>query len=77
MFEKVIARYVFIDKVTEFQSRIKCSVSTTSGEFQIEVTEAKGFKLFPVQRYSFANRDEANAKFVELKKRHAYKKAEN
>lgn len=74
MFEKVIARYVFIDKVNEFQSRIKCSISTISGEFQIEVTTAKGFKLYPVKYFSFKTREEANAKFLELKKMYKYEK---
>lgn len=74
MFEKVIARYVYVDTNAEFQSRIKCSISTVSGEFQIEVTEAKGFKLFPVKRYAFTTREEANAKFVELSKKHKYAK---
>ncbi len=74
MFEKIIARYVFVDAKTEFQSRIKCSISTVSGEFIIEVTEAKGFKLFPTERYAFKTREEANAKFIELSKRHRYVK---
>ena len=74
MFEKIIARYVYVDANTEFQSRIKCSISTVSGDFMIEVTEAKGFKLFPVERYAFKNREDANAKFVEIKKRHNYTK---
>lgn len=75
MFEKIIARYVYIDTKTEFQSRIKCSVSTVSGEFMIEVTEAKGFKLFPVKHYAFNTREEANAKFVELSKKYKYVKS--
>lgn len=74
MFEKIIARYVYIDAKTEFQSRIKCSISTVSGEYLIEVTEAKGFKLFPVKYYAFKTREEANAKFVELSKRYKYTK---
>lgn len=74
MFEKIIARYTYIDAKTEFQSRIKCSISTVSGEFMIEVTEAKGFKLFPVELYAFKTREEANAKFVELSKKYKYVK---
>ena len=74
MFEKIIARYVYIDAKTEFQSRIKCSISTVSGEFMIEVTEAKGFKLSTVDRYAFKTREEANAKFVELSKKYKYVK---
>lgn len=74
MFEKIVARYVYINTKTEFQSRIKCSISTVSGEFMIEVTEAKGFKLFPVKYYAFNAREEANAKFLELKKAYKYEK---
>ncbi len=74
MFENVVARYVYIDAKNEFQSRIKCSISTTTGAFMIEVTEAKGFKLFPVERYEFKTREAANAKFVELRKKHKYVK---
>ena len=70
MFKKVIACYGYIDKKNEFQYRIECSISTVSGEFQIEVTEARGFKLSPVQHYSFKTREEANAKFIELKKKY-------
>lgn len=74
MFEKVVACYAYIDYKNEFQSRIKCAISTVSGEFTIEVTEMKGFKFSPIERYAFKSREEANAKFIELSKKYKYVK---
>lgn len=74
MFMKLVARYVYKNEKEELVVTIGCSILTTSGEYVIEVSTVKGMKLMPVERYTFKDRDEANKKFLEIKKRHCFTK---
>lgn len=74
MFQKLVARYQYIDKEKELVVSIGCSVLTTSGDYVIEVATAKDMKLLPLERYTFSDRNEANAKFSEIKKRYNFKR---
>lgn len=69
---KKVASYVFIDKEKEFQSRIACSISTVDGSFTVEVIETKGFKFIQDDTHFFLTREEANAKFIEIKRSKGY-----
>lgn len=74
MFMKLVARYVYKNEKEEMVVSIDCSILTTSGEYVIEVSTVKGMKLMPVERYTFKDRDEANKKFIEIKKRYCFTK---
>ena len=74
MFQKLVARYQYIDMEKELVVGIGCSVLTTSGDYVIEVATVKGMKLLPSERYTFSDRNEANAKFLEIKKRYNFKR---
>ena len=74
MFMKLVARYVYKNKKEELIVTIGCSILTTSGEYVIEVSTVKGMKLMPVERYMFKDRDKANKKFLEIKKRYCFTK---
>lgn len=72
MFMKLVARYVHKNKEQELVVSVGCSILTTSGEFVIEVATVRGMKLYPLERYTFTDRNEANNKFKEIRKRHKF-----
>lgn len=73
-FTTTLARYEEIDKRTETVRAIHCYKLDVSGKFGIELTTVKGMKLFPVERFEFDTREEANEAFKQFTKNHNYKK---